>query len=259
MSSSSTNSDPCLVNYLTIETANRHLSPVAFDYAYYDDDDDDNDLSPSYDYPLERPTSSNQSTPAHRGSFRTNHSPTNNNNNNMNNKKRKFQINSKSSEYPNQKQTIVKLCDKANFNSTQTKFFLIKTAATASTPTSGGKTPRSDLVISYFNLFATLSETARLNDFRISYEFVNFDWHAYQEASLCNFIYDASLLEHSSGLLTNPKSRIFYTNSGWANPNSDDNNDAGYLTCKYRLMAKQNQVCCFCLPLNSKAQKIHKK
>lgn len=236
MSSSSTNSDPCLVNYLSIETTNRHLSPAALDYAYYDDDDDDDsDLSLSYDYSLERPASSskssNQSIPA-RGSFRTNHSPTNNNN-----KKRKFQINSKSGEYPNQKQTIVKLCDKTNFNSTQTKFFLIKTAAS----TSSGKTPRSDLVVSYFNLFATLSETARLNDFRISYEFVNFDWHAYQEASLCNFIYDASLLEHSSGLLTNPKSRIFYTNSGSAS-NSDDNNDAGYLTCKYRLMAKQNQV-----------------
>ena len=128
--------------------------------------------------------------------------------------------------------TIVQLCDKSDFNNSQTRFFLIKTAQAANTKA------RSDLVVSYFNKYATLSETARLNDFRISYEFIDFDWDAYQQGTSCDFVYNAYSLGSSSGLLTSPKSRIFFSRPNSASADDQDS----YLRCKYRLMAKQNQV-----------------
>lgn len=211
---SAAHSDPCLINNLLIETVSRHLSTNTFDYAYYDDS--------SYDYQFEQlEMGLNSSRTANQKSA---------------DKKRKFMFSSKSNHYPNQKQSIVKLCNKEDFNGTQTRFFLVKTAQ--SRPLSSKA--RSDLIVSYFNLFATLSESARLNDFRISYEFVDFDWHAYQDGSLCNFVYDANQLDIRSGTLTNPKSRIFYIKSSIPYASDDQDQEDGYLRCKYRLVAKQN-------------------
>jgi hypothetical protein len=72
--------------------------------------------------------------------------------------------------------------------------------------------------------------TNRFLDFKVSVEFLNFDWSAYQENSVCDFIYnfnkDSSL--EMSGELANPKASIFYKTA-------DES-----LKCRYRIIAKHN-------------------
>lgn len=112
------------------------------------------------------------------------------------------------------------------------------------TGSSSNNKARTDLTVSYFNLHATLSESARLMDFKLSYEFIDFDWHAYQEGSLCDFVYNANAMGETGGVLSSPNSRIFFSKTTSSSSTAEDETDrAGdFLKCKYRIMAKQNQV-----------------
>ncbi len=74
----------------------------------------------------------------------------------------------------------------------------------------------------------------RLFDFKLSYEFLNFDWFAYQEYSVCDFVYDFSNSNNNrlmplSGYIENPQASIFYKS-----------NDE-FLKCKFRFISKPNQ------------------
>lgn len=128
-------------------------------------------------------------------------------------------------EEQSRKSLLVKLCTRADFERTPVKYFLIKTSSNFE---SGHK---KHLLITYFSSNASLTQSSKLFDFKLSFEYINFDWHTYQKNSVCDFVYNLNSDEGIplSGVITNPKSSIFYKTA-------DE-----YLKCKYRLVSKPNQ------------------
>lgn len=131
------------------------------------------------------------------------------------------------------KNLLVKICDRADFDQTVIKYFLIKTSVNQiddEDATFPIKLKRN-LLISYFSSNPALVQASRLFDFKLSFEYLNFDWQTYQENSVCDFVYNLNLDDTIpiTGTLVNPKASIFYKTA-------DE-----FLKCKYRLVAKPNQ------------------
>ncbi|CAF0987979.1 unnamed protein product, partial [Brachionus calyciflorus] len=117
---------------------------------------------------------------------------------------------------------LIKLCNRSSFNQLAVKYFLIKTSDYS-------EKKNKDLVITYFNTNPTLN--SKFNDFRLSYEYLNFDWSNYKNDTLCDFVYDLNMDTSLplKGVLTNPKASIFYKTT------------ESFLKCRYRLVARPNQ------------------
>jgi hypothetical protein len=141
-----------------------------------------------------------------------------------------------------QSQLLVKLCDAEDLNNNY-RFFLIKSSSsvfklnksddwqTNTVPNNNiNKTENLNVLITYFSSTDALF-TNRLFDFKIGFEYVNFDWSNYQKSSVCDFIYNINTDKQMkpSGHLTNPQATIFYKTS-------DE-----FLKCRYRLVARLDQ------------------
>ena len=185
--------DMCQVNYLSIETNNQMIS--SFQDYYYDDEDSTGDIKLG--------TVSNKTVPL----------------------RFKFDENDES-----QKSSLLKICDPSEITNKTTRFYLIKTSNNHQNPKKLITKSRTNLVVNYFSANQQLI-SSQLFDFKITYEFFDFDWKTYQENSICNFVYDMNRDESipSSGYITNPQASIFYKAS-------DD-----FLKCRYKLIGKHNQ------------------
>lgn len=85
--------------------------------------------------------------------------------------------------------SIFKLCDPANLKNETVRLFLIKTEDMKErTIKAGGQKKLSDVEVKYFSLNQALGKS-ELNDFKISYEFLDFDWKNHEAQSVCNFVY----------------------------------------------------------------------
>lgn len=83
--------------------------------------------------------------------------------------------------------SIFKLCDPANLKNETVRLFLIKTGDLNKRIT-GGQEKLSDVEVKYFSLNQALGRS-ELNDFKISYEFLDFDWKNHEAQSICSFVY----------------------------------------------------------------------
>ena len=111
------------------------------------------------------------------------------------------------------------------------RFYLIRSSAEMNDmEDENERTKKTNVLISYFNSNQTLIDSSSLFDFKISYEFFNFDWLTYQSNSVCDFTYDLNSDNKLAlkGVIQNPQSSIFYKTS-------DE-----FLKCKYRFIAKTN-------------------
>ena len=116
---------------------------------------------------------------------------------------------------------VYKICDPFDLGNGGVKSFMIK---------SDSKLVKKNLDITYFSSNEALG-SSELEDFKLSYEFLDFDWKNHQKDSICDFKY--SFKSGNSGFIQNPQASIFYRNS----PNEKSN----FLKCKYQLQARDNQ------------------
>ena len=78
---------------------------------------------------------------------------------------------------------IFKLCDPADLKNETVRLFMVRAPALGAKRLSG-------IQVEYFSAEQALGKT-ELNDFRISYEFLEFDWGSHEAQSVCNFVYTA--------------------------------------------------------------------
>ena len=125
------------------------------------------------------------------------------------------------------KSLLFKICNPKEITSKTIRFFLIK--STSNTDDKKSMKSKTNILVNYFTNNSIAKPAAF--DFKINYEFFDFDWKTYQENTICDFIYDISTdntVSHT-GLLTNPLASIFYKTL-------DEK-----LKCKFKLIAKENQ------------------
>lgn len=136
---------------------------------------------------------------------------------------------------------LVRLCNQNDFNNTAIRSFLIKSVSSKNDSEmmlDDMRRFKTSAIVSYHTSDVQTKANNRVNigsmntqfDFKISYEFLNFDWHAYQENSVCDFIYNFNI-DHTlptTGYFGNPKASIFYKTS-------DES-----LKCRYRIVGKHN-------------------
>ena len=132
------------------------------------------------------------------------------------------------------KSLLFRVCDPREITSKTIRFFLIKSTGAFDEQTNRLRS-KTSIQVNYFTSqshmlpYASLPRLS-LFDFKLSYEFFDFDWLNYQENSVCDFVYDHSSSESgsSSGIILNPQASIFYKT-----------NDEK-LKCKYKIIAKEN-------------------
>ncbi len=125
------------------------------------------------------------------------------------------------------KSLLFKICNPKEITSKTIRFFLIK--STSNTDDKKSNKSKTNILVNYFTNNSIVKPAAF--DFKINYEFFDFDWKTYQENTICDFIYDISTdntISHT-GVLTNPLASIFYKTL-------DEK-----LKCKFKLIAKENQ------------------
>lgn len=128
------------------------------------------------------------------------------------------------------KTSLFKVCDPKEITSRTIRLFLIKSTSGLDEKLAKSKSKTSILVNYFTNNQALVPKSTGLFDFKMTYEFFDFDWRYYQEQTVCNFVYDFnkdSSLEY--GFIQNPQASIFYKTT-------DEK-----LKCKYRLIGKENQ------------------
>ena len=105
-------------------------------------------------------------------------------------------------EKPSKDRNLVyKICDPFDLGNGGVKSFMIK---------SDSKLVKKNLDITYFSSNEALG-SSELEDFKLSYEFLDFDWKNHQKDSICDFKY--SFKSGNSGFIQNPQASIFYRNS----------------------------------------------
>ena len=126
------------------------------------------------------------------------------------------------------KQSILfKVCNPNELSNHTVRLFLVKT-------TEAKLKPKTNLAVTYFSSNETLF--SEMNDFKISYEFLDFDWKHHQANSICNFVYDSNDMDSKSGQqgwIRNPQASIFYQTHA--------NDSVQALSCNYRFIARPNQ------------------
>jgi hypothetical protein len=131
------------------------------------------------------------------------------------------------------KSVLFRVCDPKEITSKTIRFFLIKSTGALDEKTNRMRS-KTSILVNYFlsqgHLLPYTSPKSSLFDFKLSYEFFNFDWFSYQENTVCDFIYDYSTSTSSvkSGIIRNPQASIFYKT-----------NDEK-LKCKYKIIANEN-------------------
>ena len=176
----------CSLNYLTIETTNFVVNQYEEDY-----DDEQFIVNDSGDFLFPRTK------------FKSN------SNSNKNLASFKF-------KYDNfgdgQRNSLAKLCEPNDINNVTNRFFLIKTSNMNDyNKKSQSKTGlrNTNVLITYFSRNQSLTQTSKLLDFKVTFEFIDFDWHTYQSNTICDFLYnlnlDDSLPMH--GTIKNPKGK----------------------------------------------------
>ena len=128
--------------------------------------------------------------------------------------------------------SIFKICNPNSITNETIRLFLIK-ADTLNLQEQNQEMERkgtSDLEITYFSSNEALARS-ELDDMKISYEFLTFDWTDHVKHSICDFEHSAEM--KASGSIRNPQASIFYR--------SDSGDQKRTLNCKYRIRAKPNQ------------------